>query len=267
MFKEEILYNHSSVLIVIVLFALILLANEAGYWFARRFIKKSDDGIKSQTNAIQAGMLGLLALLMGFSFSMALQRFDGRSAATIEESNAIGTAYLRIGLLPEPQAAQMYSLLSSYVDLRVEGGRVDLSENAVREAVTAKTLNLQSQLWKVAVEAAEADPRPVTSGLFIQSLNEVIDAYGRRQAALDKHVPEVVLFLLFVIFIVSGSILGYASGLGGRRPWLATVSMAGLIALIIFVVIDLDRPRRGLIEIDQSSMTGLKQQIDNEAGK
>ena len=118
MFKEEILYNHSSVLIVIVLFALILLANEAGYWFARRFIKKSDDGIKSQTNAIQAGMLGLLALLMGFSFSMALQRFDGRSAATIEESNAIGTAYLRIGLLPEPQAARcipLYPVMWIYV--------------------------------------------------------------------------------------------------------------------------------------------------------
>lgn len=103
-----------------------------------------DDGIKSQTHANQAGMLGLLALLMGFSFSMVLQRFDGRSSATIEESNAIGTAYLRIGLLPEPQAAQMYSLVFSYVDSRIAGGRVDLSETADREAVTARTLSLQS---------------------------------------------------------------------------------------------------------------------------
>ena len=136
-----------------------------------------------------------------------------------------------------------------------------------REAILEKTLDLQEQLWKVALEAAEADPRPTTSGLFIQSLNEVIDAYGRRQAALEKHIPEVVLFLLFVIFAISGCILGYASGLGGRRPWLATMSMAALIVLVIFIVIDLDRPRRGLIHVDQSSMNSLRLQIGKDAIK
>ena len=264
MFEQEILYSYSSVLVVTILFALILLANEAGYRFARRHVTKSDEGIKSQTNAIQGGMLGLLALLMGFSFTMALQRFDGRSAAAIEETNAIGTAYLRVSLIAEPHATQLNSLLSRYVDLRIEGGKVDMANASVRNAIIDKTLNLQGQLWKVAIEAADADPRPVTSGYFIQSLNDVFDAYGRRQAALEKHVPELVLFLLFTIFIISGCISGYAAGLAGRRPWLATVSMAGLIMLVIFIVIDLDRPRRGLIQVNQSSLAGLKLQIEND---
>lgn len=264
MFEQELLYSHNSVLVVATLFALILLANEAGYRFARRYVTRSDDGIKTQTNAIQGGMLGLLALLLGFSFTMALQRFDGRSAAVIEEANAIGTAYLRVGLLSEPYAAELHSLLSSYVDLRIEGGKVDAVDASVRNAIIEKTLKLQGQLWKVAIAAADADPRPVTSGYFIQSLNDAFDAYGRRQAALEKHVPEFVLFLLFAIFIISGCISGYAAGLAGRRPWLATVSMAGLIMLVIFIVVDLDRPRRGLIQVNQSSMAELKLQIEKE---
>ncbi len=252
------LYNHNSLGIALLLFTLILVANEAGFRYARHVRRESDEGIKSQTNAIQAGMLGLLALLLGFTFTMALQRFDSRGAAVIEESNALGTAYLRAGLLPESQAQEIKSQFSRYVELRVLSGSVNMTDLASRTANHDQTIKLQGQLWQLALKAAQEDPRPTTSGLFIQSLNEVIDAYGNRQAALQKHVPEVVLMLLFAIFIISGSVLGYASGLGGGRPWLATLAMTGLITLVIFIVIDLDRPRRGLIQVDQSSMIDLK---------
>ena len=109
--EGELLYGYSSVAIVVVLLALILASNEAGYRFASRQSEKKDEGEKTQTNAIQAAMLGLLALLLGFTFTMALQRFDSRSQAVIDEANAIGTAYLRIDLLPDqPQrAARGYS--------------------------------------------------------------------------------------------------------------------------------------------------------------
>jgi len=267
MFEQDLLYSVNSVLIAALLFVLIVLANEAGYRFAWRFSEKPDEAIKSQTNSVQAGMLGLLALLLGFSFTMALQRFDGRSASVMEESNAIGTAYLRTSLLSEPYSAEVDSLIAHYVDLRIESGGIDMADPSVREDVIEKTVALQGQLWKIAIEAADADPRPVTSGYFIQSLNEVFDAYGRRQAALEKHVPELVLFLLFTIFVISGYILGYASGLHRRRAWMATMSMTALIVLVIFIVIDLDRPRRGLIQVDQSSMTGLKRQIEKGIGK
>ena len=267
MFEKDLLYGFNSVLIAVTLFVLIILANEAGYWFARRFLEKPDEAIKSQTNSVQAGMLGLLALLLGFSFTMGLQRFDGRSAAVIEESNSIGTAYLRVGLLSEPYATEVDSLIANYVDVRIEGGKIDMADLAVRQAVMDKTVELQGRLWRGAIDAANADPRPITSGYFIQSLNEVFDSCGRRQAALETHIPELVLFLLFTIFVISGYILGYAAGLHRRRAWVATMSMTALIVLVIFIVIDLDRPRRGLIQVDQSSMAGLKQQIEKGIAK
>ena len=258
---QDILYSYNSALIAVTLFILIVLANEGGYRYARRTTPQADEGVTSQTNAIQAGMLGLLALLLGFSFNMALQRFDIRSTAVLEESNAIGTAYLRAELLPELQSTKATALISEYVSVRVEGGKAEMTDHDRRQENSEKTAILQAQLWRIALEAADTDPRPVTTGLFLQSINDVIDAYGIRQAVLQKHVPEVVLFLLIGIFVISGSVQGYASGLVGDRPWLATVSLAGLIVLVIFIVIDLDRPRRGLIEVDQSSMVDLSQQL------
>ncbi len=258
------MYGINSVVIAVVLFLLILLANEIAYRVARHSAAKADPGLSTQTNAIQAGILGLLALLLGFSFNMALQRFDARSAAAIEEANAIGTAWLRTSLLPEQHAAKLASLLSDYVDIRLQGGKIDMASPAKREEIMAQTLQLQSQLWRVVTDGDTTDVLPARVSLVIQALNQVIDSYGERQAQLDKHVPEVVLLLLFVIFIVSGSILGAAAGLAGGRPLLATVSMAALIVLVIFIVIDLDRPRRGLIQVDQSSMSALRLQIDRE---
>ena len=261
------MYNINSVVIAVSLFLLILLANEVSYRIARRSTAKADQGLSTQTNAIQAGVLGLLALLLGFSFNMALQRFDARSTAVIEEANSIGTAWLRTSLLPEETASEVASLLSDYADVRLEGGGIDMADPARREAVAARTLQLQTQIWQVVTEAASSDLPPAKVSLIIQALNQVIDDYGKRQAQLDKHVPEVVLLLLFVIFIVSGSILGAAAGLAGGRPVLATVSMAALIVLVIFIVIDLDRPRRGLIQVDQSSMVALRLQMDQDLAR
>ncbi|MDH3441255.1 MAG: hypothetical protein OEM63_10910 [Gammaproteobacteria bacterium] len=258
------MYSINSVVIAVSLFVLILLANEIAYRFARRSAATADDGITTQTNAIQAGILGLLALLLGFSFNMALQRFDARSSATIEETNAIGTAWLRTALLPGQYAAEIRSLLSDYVDARIESSKIDMADPARREEAATQTLQLQAQLWQIVTDSAASDLPSAKISLVIQALNELIDSYGKRQAQLDKHVPEVVLLLLFVIFIVTGSILGAAAGLAGGRPLLATVSMAALIVLVIFIVIDLDRPRRGLIQVDQGSMLALRLQIDAE---
>ena len=117
---------------------------------------------------------------------------------------------------------------------------------------------LQNAIWENAVQAAEVDPRPVTTGYFISSLNETIDAQGERNAILQRHVPEVILFLLFVVFITTGALMGYSSGLGLRRAFVPTVLLTFLIVLVVFIVIDLDRPKRGLIKVKQNSMMELK---------
>lgn len=262
---SEYLYELDSAGIAVGLLALILLANEAGFHIGRRSSRFSIDGAKAQTNAIQAAMLGLLALLLGFTFTIALQRFDSRSEAVIQEANAIGTTYLRSRLLSNEVRAEVRNLIQLYLELRVRAGNVDLTQVDQRREAKETAIRLQDQLWSLALRAAAMDPRPTTSGLFIQSLNDLIDTYGRRSASLEKHVPESVLLLLFAVFIITGAVLGYSGGLVEARAAVATIAMAVLIVVVIFIIIDLDRPRRGLIRVSQDSLIDLQAAIARDA--
>jgi len=256
--QQQLFYDFSSIAITTTLFFLLVLSNEIGFQTGRFVQDRTDTEIKTLTGAIQASTLGLLALLLGFTFSMSMQRYDSRSLALISEANAIGTAGLRVQLLPEQHQGKAVHLLKKYVDLRIAIGKLDLTRREEREKYDVKISELQNELWSLAVMAAQEDPRPVTTGAFITSLNDVIDSQGRRNALLQMHVPEVVLLLLFIVFIASGGMLGYSSGLSGKRVVAPTIMVSFLIAMIVFIIIDLDRPKRGLIQVDQGSMLLLQ---------
>jgi hypothetical protein len=106
------------------------------------------------------------------------------------------------------------------------------------------------QLWQKASQVAGEDPSQVRTGLFIQALNEMIDAYGKRYAELNRHIPELVLLLLYGAFILSGSMLGYSAGVSNHKPSNAVYVMLTVVVLMMYLVIDLDRPRRGLINVE-----------------
>lgn len=256
--KHEIMYNQNSILIVSILLASILLAYELCFRIGRHFQQKTNQELKTQTNVIQAGILGLLALLLGFTFNMALQRFDNRSYAVIKEANAIGTSILRTRLLPPPFDSLNYDLLQKYVDLRIEISSLDLTQVSERESMSKKTDEIQSRIWDNSINAAEKDPRPVTTGYFISSLNDLIDARSERNAILQRHVPEVIHFLLFNVFIIVGGLMGYTSGLSLKRLYVPTIMFAVLIVMVVFIIIDLDRPKRGLIKVNQDNLIELK---------
>ena len=257
--NQEIMYNQSSILIVGSLFVTIMIAHEICFQIGKRYQKKTDHEVKSQTSAIQAGILGLLALLLGFTFNMSLQRFDSRSYAVINEANAIGTALLRTKLLPKPYDSITEDLLQKYVDLRIEISKVDLTMLEKRKTINEETIRIQNQIWEYSIKAAEIDPRPVTTGYFITSLNDVIDTRGERNAILQRHIPELILFLLFIVFIIGGALMGYTSGLGLTRAYIPTVMFTLLIVLVVFIIIDLDRPKRGFIQVKQDSLIELKE--------
>jgi hypothetical protein len=258
---REIMYNQSSILIVTVLFITLVLAMEVGYRLGRRTQARADAEARSHVNAIQASLLGVLALMLGFTFSLSLQRYDSRSLAVVDEANAIGTAYLRAQLLPPSVRGEVQRVLRDYVDARVEESEVPLSEDAKRQALLAEAAQRQNTLWRYAVQAVEEDDRPTTTGLYIQALNELIDSYGRRNAALNRHIPEIVLFLLFGTFIMTWGIVGYAVGVTGHRPSFVAYIMLLLVVLLILIIIDLDRPRRGLIQSNYTSLTELQSAI------
>jgi hypothetical protein len=260
----EFLYDVNGGVVAAVLFACVAAAHEGGYRHGRRQQHHASDGLKSQTHAIQAGMLGLLALLLGFAFSMGLQRFDSRSEAVNNEANAIGTAFLRTELLAVGDRTVMRERLRQYLHLRIDAGRVDLTHTAERRTMDARAVEFQVGLWRTAVEAAPRTPTPETTDLLLESLNAVVDAYGVRQSALKKHIPELALFVLFAVFATTACIFGISAGLHGSRPTLATLAMHVLIVFVVFIVVDLDRPRRGFITVNQSSLVDLAKIVDAE---
>ena len=153
---------------------------------------------RNHVEALQSAVLVLLALLLGFTFAMAVSRFDTRKGLVLEEANAIGTTSLRAQFLSEPQRSEALALLRQYVSARLDfyGAGID----QVRlEAASAAAQGIMNRLWALAVTAAAADPRSVPTGLFAQSLNDLIDANEKRRVALDNHVPEAVVYLLLLV--------------------------------------------------------------------
>ncbi len=153
---------------------------------------------------------------------------------------------------------EVRKLLNEYIDLHIQTGAVTTVREEERHELLEKSELLHAALWRLTVLAADDDARPMTTGLFIQALNDMIDSYGRRDAALNRHVPEVGLFLLYSTFLMTGIIVGYASGVTGHRASFVTYIMVALIVLLAFIIIDLDRPRRGLIEVNQQSLINLQ---------
>lgn len=213
------MYSQSETFLVLALFVVLLLAGEAGYRYGRRSRSGTDDRTRSQAVTIQGAILGLLALLLGFTFAMAISRFDSRKELVVEEANAIGTAYLRARLLPEPERTEVLRLLRGYVDARLETTRRGPDPPSA-PGEDGSVTRLQELLWLQAIAATEKDRRAVPAGLFVQSLSRVIEIAGKREAALENHVPDSVLFLLFLVATLSVAVVGYGCGLGSGRSTL-----------------------------------------------
>lgn len=251
------MYHIPSLYLAIALFIFILINYELGYRWGRKLQRESNTEIKNQTQSIQAGVLGLLALLLGFTFNMAVQRYESRNDSLIREVNAIGTAQLRLSLLPDSLQFDLPQLMDEYIQHRIQFASIHLDEGEQRLQAEREINSIQNQLWASAQQAALIDPRPVVTGYFIQALNEVFDARTARIASQNRHVPEVILFLLFLIFALSMALIGYSGGLSGRRAYVPTALLNLLIVLVVFIIIDLDRPKRGLIQIPTENLSAL----------
>jgi hypothetical protein len=259
---DEMLYDVNAGLIAVLLLVSMFASIEVGQAIGRR--RKTDEASRKHVDGIQGSILGLLALLLAFALSLALQRFDNRSAATVDEANAIGTAWLRTQLLGAAQRDEAQTHLREYIDLRVSSGNLSQVDREQREPLMKNAERLQSALWTDVRHAMETQPGSYAPMLYAQAVNAVIDAYGTREAGVRRHVPEVVLLLLYGTFLIVGALVGYSSGISAHRPSLASYLMVTLIVVLVFVILDLDRPQRGLITVSQESLTELQQSIRAE---
>ena len=237
---------------------IFLTATEAGFRFGFRRRSIEDEHTRSHISALQTALLGLLALMLGFTFAMSLTRYDKRKELVLAESNAIGTTYLRAQFLPEPHQSEIVRMLSAYVDSRLDFFSAGIDRDRLA-AANAAAADLQQRLWKVTITMAERETRSVPLGLFIQSLNDAIDLNTDRLELLYNRVPLPVLAVVSILAIVTLSFIGYGCGLHGRRHLISTAFVSLLLVIVLTVIIDLDRPRRGLIQISQESMISLQE--------
>jgi hypothetical protein len=248
---------------IIVLVALFVAINvvvyEIGYqigkWGRRRGGEdaKPDEG---PTGIIVGAILGLMAFLLAITMGMASDRFDARRALVVEETNAIGTTYLRAGYLDEPAGLDMRDLLREYVPLRIA-----TSDEALLVANLERSEQLLDDMWAIAEDVARAQPSDVTA-LFIESLNEVIDLHTSRfVAGVYSRVPPTILLLLVAGVILSLGLVGYNAGLSEKRSPIIAIVLVIALGATLWLVIDLDRPREGLIQTSQQPLIDLQQKL------
>ncbi len=243
---------------VFVLFAaLSLLVYELGFRVGRWWQERTPDEKEGPTSMLVGSLLALMAFLLAVTMGMASDRFDARRGLVLDEANSIGTTYLRAGFLPGSAAGKVRSLLREYTPLRVNvADREELASNFARSE------EIHAKLWAIteALEATEGDSE--TFALFVESLNETIDLHGARFAAIVyARVPETVLLLLIFGSALTLGMVGYSAGLTRRRSPITAVVLVIVLGAVITLVVDLDRPRRGFLQVSQEPLLDLIQQI------
>jgi hypothetical protein len=250
------LNDYSLLAIFPVSIVFLVAASEAGRLLGVRAAGRGGDDVST----LEAAILGLLALMIGFTFAMALTRFDARRAAVMNEANAIGTTALRARLLPAPHNLATNKLLQEYVRTRLDITQ-RVPSTAQFNAAIARSNEIQEALWQQAKILAAKDNGMVPAGLFIQTLNEMIDNQGKRLDAFRNRVPNIVLLALYGVAIVASAFAGYANGLESRRVRLPVYVMALLVAAVILLIQDLDRPNTGFINTVQQPMNDVANSI------
>lgn len=236
----------------------ILGVGELGYWTGLRAQKKGHGNV----SVMESAALGLLALMIGFTFAMSLARFEARRDAVLEEANTIGTTALRARLLPAPASTEALDLLRTYVKIRLDLLKSTLPPAEWDDAIN-RSNDAQERLWQQARALAARDTGMVPVGLYIQSLNEMIDAQEKRIAAAINRVPLVVLLALYGIAAISSGFTGYGSGLARERSRLPRYLMGIMVAAVILLIQDLDRPGSGFIKVSQRPMLDVAKSLES----
>jgi hypothetical protein len=257
------IYRLDLWMVFLLTIALFAIATEVGVRLGKWAQARGLDSVQSHIGTLESAVLGLLALMLGFTFAMSLSRYDNRKELVLAEADAIGTSYLRAQLLPSPHNEEVPKLLRNYVDVRLKFYGVGVDDDGLREAYE-KTEQLHQQIWSHAIALSGEQLRAGPVRLFIESMNEVIDLHAKRSMAMRDHVPSTVFLLLYTVATIGFGFVGFASGLSGHRHLLVTFLLVILISSVISLIADLDRPRRGLIKVSQQSLIELRQTLDKD---
>lgn len=239
------------------LLALLVLACEIGFYTHRQTDAPLRGDSSTDEGYILAAALGLLSLMIGFTFSLALERYETRRDLVVAEANAIGTAYLRAQLFDAPAAADFTRHLRSYVDTRLVFFASD--DDAARlERADVEAAGFQRQLWATTLQLTASDRASPRTAAFVGAVTSMFDLQAARQAARRARVPFEVLASLMLFASITALILGYVLGGANQRHRVVTTLLFVLVTLSITITLDLDRPGSGNIRFSGQPLLDVR---------
>lgn len=252
------LLDSTPLIVVTVLFAIISFAcYEIGFRIGRWWQARMPGEQEGPTDVLVGSLLALMAFLLAVTMGMAADRFDTRRGMVVAEANAIGKAYLQADYLPQPATDQMRALLREYLPLRIAGDDV-----SVVKASIGRSMELHAEMWRIAAEVARSGHSPDLVSSFGESLTEIVSLNESRVVSgLYARVPETVLLLLLAGSALSLGMVGYSAGLSGRRSILSAVVLVVALGAVMTLVMDLDRPQEGFLQVSQQALLDVQRWI------
>src|SRR4051812_31984463 len=241
----------TAVVLFTVILASTLILLEVGRRIGLRNRALDPAGAEKRLGSVEGAVFGLLGLLLAFTFSGAASRFDARRDLIVHETNAIGTAYLRLDLLPATDQPRLREYFRRYVDARLAVYQ-KLPDLQASKAEMDKATALQGKIWTEAVAGCKEVNFPAVTSLVLSSLNEMIDITTTRAVARQTHPPAIIFVMLFVLLLASSLLAGYGMSAGKSRSWVHMGSYALIMAFSVYVIIEIEFPRVGFVRIDST---------------
>jgi hypothetical protein len=240
----------------VVILLVVLFSVEFGYRLGKYRRSRREEEKEAPLGTMVGATLGLLAFVLAFTFGLAASRFDNRRQVLLDEANAIGTTYLRAGILPE-RGEQIRGLLREYVSARLDAVRSGNLKEGIR-----RSEDIQQKVWTEAETVGNKNPNSIVVGLFVQSLNEMIDLHAKRvQAGVRSRIPGAIWLGLFAVASLSLATMGYHAGLSGTRRSLAILAVAVTFSVVIELIADLDRPFEGVLIVSQQALLDVQRSM------
>lgn len=252
-------------LIAASVFGLVCLCNEIGFRFGVRRHANEPETSRAVANTIKASIIGFVAFMLGFAFSISSGRHDIRRQVVLDEANAAGTLYLRAGFLQDVERDRLRELLKQYVTQKIELfnlGQDFRSNNSLKQEMS----NQLVLLWPILERSQEKDSQAVLVSQIVPAANEVIDLNSTHDWAFSSQTPVSVLMVLLTSVLISASLIGHSFGQCGNRHIFMCLAFNLLFTLTLYLILDFDGPRYGLIRVDQSPLVDCLQmfQLQNQ---
>jgi hypothetical protein len=251
-----------------VTFAAFMIAVEAGVRLARVLRREGEADADAPLGTIVGSILGLVAFILAFTFGMTASRFDARKQLVLEEANACGACYLRAGLLPGTESAEIRRLLREYVGLRLEGVR----EPTRIGAAIARSEEIHGELWRRAQSLVGEEMDSEVRSLFLESLNNVIDLHeSRKTVGLIYRIPSAIWMALYLLSLLAMLAIGYQAGMTGQtgargaRRRCGMAVLAAAFALVTAMIADLDRPAGSRFRVSEQPLADVDGMMRGDA--